>query len=158
MFDIGIEVITLPRAGRFSARVARSDKLLIASSRQPFCDAALALRASGVDPSAKMTMRARGLRHRCLALDGRNHSQDLRHHGVDHRRRPSRQPMRPLPPTGRNAHRHRDRVTPAGNGSPPVARQLFFDADCSLPRPSDGPRQHAPQRREAGGANAEGLI
>jgi hypothetical protein len=98
MFDIGAEVITLPQAGRFSARVARSDKLLIASSRQPFYDAARALRASGINPSAKMTMKARGLRHRCLALDGRHHSQDLRHRGVDHRRRPSRQPMRPLPP------------------------------------------------------------
>jgi hypothetical protein len=86
MFDIGAEVITLPQAGRFSARVARSDKLLIASSRQPFYDAARALRASGINPSAKMTMKARGLRHRCLALDGRHHSQDLRHRGVDHRR------------------------------------------------------------------------
>jgi hypothetical protein len=51
--------------GRFQARV--DGRVLVASSRTPFCDAARALLAEGVDPAARIEMRHAGSSTNALA-------------------------------------------------------------------------------------------
>jgi hypothetical protein len=55
-----IVVSTVRAPGRFEARLAGTDNLLVASSRQPLVDAARVLIAHGHDPGAAVVMKHRG--------------------------------------------------------------------------------------------------
>jgi hypothetical protein len=67
-FGLGLIVAPDPaRVGHFTARLLNENRRLIAYSRMPFCNAARALVAEGLDEAAPLTMRHRGSATACLS-------------------------------------------------------------------------------------------